>query len=920
MKYKLESGNNQSIEQMPETFENMSVNDSDFEVSEVSENYDNCGIDEVTEAGKVAQEVDGAEEENDEDFDDCEISESAEEWKIENEKSEEQDDFDDCIPEKECDADDSEKELSDEMNEKELEPELEVEEAPELEVEETQELELEIERREQKPETEIDKEVLKPEPEVAEKSESESGERELESEWKTEEKELEEKELESKPEMVEKELESEAEVDEEELENERERYQDNLVQKANLEKNTMKEVGANEEDISREKRRKHTFEDWINPDNYDENGHYIGEEKEWGYKPYETNTEVLHTYNDVAESKLEYTEENTEIALEKIGTKSEFREIIDKRERQSGELKKYRRKQEILAKETSEKFDVVMQAERETDTYKKVLQEYNETKDRQAEISSRLIDMEKEQEDLNKKIIELRTSQLEKGEKAIADSVNTLAISSRLQEGFEEHYYSKKTNTSELKNIWNENNHIIEELSYEKDFVQLAMEAKMSEIRDYVYANNFERYETERDLYYQKMITEYRNLDETYQQLRFNVVKLGDNNLRIAEITGTNYEPIRYQQKELIKEESDELIAEIEYSKVLKRDELELLQTGSRNIQDILDAKTGVYRDSGLSENEIATRLAADKIDLQKEFLYDAFPGQEVSLEVFNAVENGTFDKEQCFFKKYEICKQSTDLIYISAPTSEMVEEFEYESYRDFYKKLDTIDLSQDYKDILVEEFRIMDIDLKNEYNKYANQLMCLNPSYRVIGENGIPQDAAYFSSVEGGFKFNQEDDLHNPLGAGNKFFHESAHMLDWLKGQENGRGNASYESYMTEAIYEDYYDTLDRIQRDNNCDMSTAQDLLSMELMRDPVASNCVSDVFGGVSLNKVFGVWGHSIEYWRNRGRNAIGEEAFAEITADRACHNISSMEFTQKYLPKTIKAYEKALKLGGVKYDRL
>ena len=31
---------------------------------------------------------------------------------------------------------------------------------------------------------------------------------------------------------------------------------------------------------------KHTFEDYLNPENYDENGKYIGEGQEWGYKPY----------------------------------------------------------------------------------------------------------------------------------------------------------------------------------------------------------------------------------------------------------------------------------------------------------------------------------------------------------------------------------------------------------------------------------------------------------------------------------------------------------------------------------------------------------------------------------------------------------------------------------------------------------
>lgn len=36
--------------------------------------------------------------------------------------------------------------------------------------------------------------------------------------------------------------------------------------------------------------RQHSFADWLNPDNYTEDGHYIGEGHSWGYKPYGNDT------------------------------------------------------------------------------------------------------------------------------------------------------------------------------------------------------------------------------------------------------------------------------------------------------------------------------------------------------------------------------------------------------------------------------------------------------------------------------------------------------------------------------------------------------------------------------------------------------------------------------------------------------
>ncbi len=70
--------------------------------------------------------------------------------------------------------------------------------------------------------------------------------------------------------------------------------------------------------------------------------------------------------------------------------------------------------------------------------------------------------------------------------------------------------------------------------------------------------------------------------------------------------------------------------------KVLKRDEFDLLKTGNDAINERLEAQADNYRDKGLSEEEIEERLAEDKQYYQKEFLEDAFPGQEVSPNVFN--------------------------------------------------------------------------------------------------------------------------------------------------------------------------------------------------------------------------------------------------------------------------------------------
>lgn len=95
---------------------------------------------------------------------------------------------------------------------------------------------------------------------------------------------------------------------------------------------------------------------------------------------------------------------------------------------------------------------------------------------------------------------------------------------------------------------------------------------------------------------------------------------------------------------ELLNQMKDELLSETDVgdsnsdgpAKVLKRDEMDLLSSGNQNIDDILSVKADDYRDKGYSEEEISSMLANDKIQLQEDFLKDAFPGQDVSPAVFD--------------------------------------------------------------------------------------------------------------------------------------------------------------------------------------------------------------------------------------------------------------------------------------------
>ena len=57
--------------------------------------------------------------------------------------------------------------------------------------------------------------------------------------------------------------------------------------------------------------------------------------------------------------------------------------------------------------------------------------------------------------------------------------------------------------------------------------------------------------------------------------------------------------------------------------------------------------------------------------------------------------------------------------------------------------------------------------------------------------------------------------------------------------------------------------------------------------------------------------GAYGHDNKYWSQQGSNVLlGNEAFAEIYACMACNNTESLQFTEKYMPKTVNKFKKIL----------
>ena len=69
--------------------------------------------------------------------------------------------------------------------------------------------------------------------------------------------------------------------------------------------------------------------------------------------------------------------------------------------------------------------------------------------------------------------------------------------------------------------------------------------------------------------------------------------------------------------------------------------------------------------------------------------------------------------------------------------------------------------------------------------------------------------------------------------------------------------------------------------------------------------AGDMVSDIYGGATMNKINGGWGHSTSYWR-KDRQHLAIEAFADISSAKV-YSKAELQVIKEYLPTAYSAYE-------------
>lgn len=246
---------------------------------------------------------------------------------------------------------------------------------------------------------------------------------------------------------------------------------------------------------------------------------------------------------------------------------------------------------------------------------------------------------------------------------------------------------------------------------------------------------------------------------------------------------------------------------------------------------------------------------------------------------------------------------------YQCARAIDLVPLKEYIEYMPFYEHIDTLDVDNRYrKDICTTFSNIKYKPVKRFFSDYAHFLRCGDAMY--VPEK--PDDSAgLYDPIQDVYKFNYKIELNNELGSCNTHFHEMAHQIDHHLGKSIGACSWSFANCLRESVQRDYNFVLKQTKEAKRLSTEEAQKEISTELKKHPEEANIVSDVFGGVTLNQVHGVYVHRKDYWKENIHVRVAQEVFAEITADIASGNVSHIEFSKKYLLCTIEKYYQMMK---------
>ena len=216
------------------------------------------------------------------------------------------------------------------------------------------------------------------------------------------------------------------------------------------------------------------------------------------------------------------------------------------------------------------------------------------------------------------------------------------------------------------------------------------------------------------------------------------------------------------------------------------------------------------------------------------------------------------------------------------------------------------VGMTQDYEDILQRKFAFGSDAGKKAFNKFVSGDSVADSAY-----NG----AAHYSSSRQKVYMDYAADRVNPRGAGTTFFHEHGHFMYHKIGQAQGfTSQSAADKSFRKALRKDFKACVqaakDEYKAIHGVECSTDYAYWMMSQKVDTHETHAISDLWGGLSKNKVKGRYGHKTSYWTG---DALENEAFAHMFD--AQFNPVKRDLMEQYFPSAFSLFEQMLQAAIV-----
>lgn len=214
---------------------------------------------------------------------------------------------------------------------------------------------------------------------------------------------------------------------------------------------------------------------------------------------------------------------------------------------------------------------------------------------------------------------------------------------------------------------------------------------------------------------------------------------------------------------------------------------------------------------------------------------------------------------------------------------------------------------------MLLKDLPKQDLDniiriINNSPTKFQELFLRCSDDIKFLDINN-PEDKNYYSSKYKAICFNLKNDRLNikEKGSYTTFFHELGHLIDRNIGIPSVNSNLS--SKFKDAIINDINKFI--IKTESSYNIRSEKELCDFisEQLKGRGEYHSISDIFGGVTGNKIVGKFSHSNDYWKNP--NALPKETFAHFFEATIRSDEEKLKMFKNILPNAYNIFIKLLK---------